>query len=116
LGPEYGGFIDQSNFWARIFSRTVCKALGRDRHFTPHGLRHTFASLHLSRGTNLLWVQQQGGWTSPSVLLTTYTHFLPTELGGYADALAALYGTKPRQPRDKQRDEFPNPEQRRALP
>ena len=67
---EDGGFIDQSNFRARIFSRAVRKALGRDRHFTPHGLRHTFASLHLSRGTNLLWAQQQGGWTSPSVLLT----------------------------------------------
>ena len=51
------------------------------------------ASLHLSRGSNLLWVQQQGGWTSPAVLLRTYTHFLPTEIGGYADVLASPDGT-----------------------
>ena len=84
-----GGFIDQCNFRSRISSKIARKALERDRRFTPHGLRHTFASLHLSRGTNLLWVQQQGGWLSPAVLLSTYTHFLPTEIGGYADALAA---------------------------
>src|SRR5262249_51041378 len=71
-----GTFIDQSNFRDRVFRRAVQKTLGRGRRFTPHGLRHTFASLHLSRGTNLLWVQQQGGWTSPAVLLSTYAHFL----------------------------------------
>ncbi len=89
---EGGGFIDQSNFRRRIFSRVVRKALGQGRRFTPHGLRHTFASLHLSRGTNLLWVQRQGGWTSPAVLLGTYAHFLPTELQGFADALTPLDG------------------------
>ena len=30
-----------------------------------------------------------------SVLLNFYAHFLPTEIGGFADALTALYGTKP---------------------
>ena len=51
---ESGGFIDQSNFRSRVFAKIVRNTLGRDRHFTPHGLRHTFATLHLSQGTNLL--------------------------------------------------------------
>ena len=84
---EVGGFIDPKDFRARVFERIVRKTLGRGRRFTPHGLRHSFASLHLSRGTNLLWVQRQGGWTSPTVLLNTYAHFLPSEVHGYADAL-----------------------------
>ena len=63
---------------------------------TPHSLRHTFASLHLSTGTNQLWVQRQGGWKSLSVLLDTYAHFMPSELSGrgFADALTALDGPK----------------------
>ena len=32
----------------------------------------SYASIHLSRGTNLLWVQRQGGWQSPTVLLSTW--------------------------------------------
>lgn len=94
-----GTFLDQSNFRDRVFRRAVEKALGRDRRFTPHGLRHTFASLHLSRGTNLLWVQQQGGWTSPAVLLSTYAHFLPAEVHGFADTLSTSPdGTRRHQP------------------
>jgi hypothetical protein len=37
-----------------------------------------------------MWVQRQGGWKSPHVLLTTYAHFLPTEIHGYADAIAKV--------------------------
>ena len=89
-----GGFIDPTNFRRRVFDRVVRKALGSGhRRVTPHTLRHTFASLHLSRGTNLFWVQYTGGWRSPQVLLDTYAHFLPTELQGFADALTAPDGT-----------------------
>ena len=58
------------------------------RQFTPHGLRHTFASLHLARGTNLKCVQDMGGWASAKLLLDLYGHFLPTETTGFADALS----------------------------
>ena len=100
-GPEMlafpgqrGQMHDPNNFRNRVFGQVVRKALGANRRVTPHTLRHTFASLHLSRGTNLLWVQQQGGWTSAKTLLDTYAHFLPSEVAGFADALTALYGTK----------------------
>ena len=73
----------------------IIRRLGSHRsRITPHSLRHTFASLHLSTGTNQLWVQRQGGWKSLSVLLDTYAHFMPSELSGrgFADALTAPDG------------------------
>ncbi len=54
--------------------------------------RHTFASLHLARGSNLKWIQQNGGWSSAKMLLDVYGHYMPTETGGYADALTAPGG------------------------
>ena len=83
-----GGFIDPHNFRRRVFDRIARKALGQGRRFTPHGFRHTFASLHLARGTNLKWIQNQGGWSSAKVLLDWYGHYIQTETTGYADALA----------------------------
>jgi len=85
---EAGGLLDPHNFRERVFRRAVSKALGAGRRFTPHGLRHTFASLHMARGTNLKWIQAQGGWASAKLLLDTYGHFLPTETTGCADALS----------------------------
>jgi len=89
---EAGGFLDPHNFRDRVFRPAALKALGKGRRFTPHGLRHTFASLHLARGTNIKWIQAQGGWASAKVLLDTYGHFLPTETTGYADALSGAPG------------------------
>ncbi len=86
---EAGGFIDPGNFRQRVWDRLVRKALGQGRKVTPHALRHTFASLHMARGTNLKWIQEQGGWTSATLLLDTYGHFMPTETRGFADILSA---------------------------
>ena len=87
---EAGGVIDPTNFRPRVFYRLVRKAFGNDfRRITPHTLRHTFVSLHMARGTNLKWIQAQGGWASAKMLLDVYSHFMPTECAGYADALTA---------------------------
>ena len=48
---------------------------------------------HMARGTNLKWIQAQGGWSSAKMLLDVYGHFMPTESAGYADALTAPDGT-----------------------
>ena len=85
---ESGGFIDPRNFRSRVFDRVVRRAFGRRGRATPHRLRHTFASLHMARGTNLKWIQEQGGWSSAKLLLDWYGHFMPTETKGYADALS----------------------------
>ena len=89
---EDGGFLEVSVWGRRVFAKIARKVVGRDRSVTPHTLRHTYASIHLSRGTNLLWVQRQGGWQSSTVLLSTYAHFLPTELTGFADVMTAQKG------------------------
>lgn len=47
------------------------------RYRAPEQLRHTFASTMLSRNAPLLYVQQQGGWRSASVLLRTYARWMP---------------------------------------
>jgi len=85
---EAGGLLDPHNFRERVFRRAVAKALGAGRRFTPHGLRHTFASLHMARGTNPKRIQARSGWASAKLLLDTCGHFLPTETTGYADALS----------------------------
>ena len=42
-----------------------------------HTFRHTFASLHLSQGTNLLQLSRALGHHSPAFTMTHYTHLLP---------------------------------------
>ena len=64
---------------------------------TPHTLRHTWASLHLARGTPLEWVRRMGGWASTQMLLDTYAHFLPREMRGFSNALGASDRTRPNQ-------------------
>ncbi len=86
---ERGDLVDPHNFRNRVFRPLVALVAGHARRFTPHGLRHTFASLHMARGTPLLWIQQQGGWASAKVLLDTYGHFLAADSSGHADALSS---------------------------
>jgi integrase len=56
-----------------------------------HTFRHTFASLHLSRGTNLLQLSRALGHHSAAFTLTRYTHLLP---GDEAPALDVLSGDR----------------------
>ncbi len=113
-----GGFIDPTNFRRRCFDRLVRTTFrSAGKRITPYALRHTFASLHLSRGTTLLWVQQVGGWKSPQVLLDPYAHFLPGELQGYADSLTtALDGPSSTRRHRSKRDAHQEVVHRRALP
>src|SRR5215469_6334099 len=64
--------------------------LGLGRRFSLHGLRRTFATLHLARGTPIKWIQVQGEWSSAKRLLDWYGHFLPSEQHGYADSLGTM--------------------------
>jgi len=42
-----------------------------------HTFRHTFASIHLSQGTNLLQLSRALGHHSAAFTLSRYTHLLP---------------------------------------
>jgi integrase len=85
-----GTLLDPNNFRDRVFRRIVREAFGPHRRFTPHGLRHTFASLHLARGTPIKWIQNRGGWASAKLVLDLYGHFLPSDYHGFADALGSI--------------------------
>jgi integrase len=87
-----GGFLQGTNFRHRVFNQVILRALGKGRHYTPHGLRHTWASLHMARSTPLKWIQEQGGWTTAKLLLDTYGHHMPAESHGFADVLSGSPG------------------------
>ena len=80
--------------WDPIVEKTEFKG---DRKVTPHSLRHTWATLHMARGTPIEWVRKMGGWSSAKMLLDVYGHFLPTETRGFSDALAPGDRTRPHQ-------------------
>jgi integrase len=94
---ERGGELHLENFRRRVFNNVVKEAFPEGRPLTPHSLRHTWASLHMARGTPLKWIQDQGGWASAAMLLSVYSHFLPRETSGYSDVLSRQDRTTPNQ-------------------
>ncbi|MGE4649400.1 MAG: tyrosine-type recombinase/integrase, partial [Myxococcota bacterium] len=84
-----GSPIRYENFRRRAWNPVVLDLFGGSRRVTPHMLRHTWASLHLSRGTPIEWVRKMGGWASTQMLLDTYAHFLPRDMRGFSNALRA---------------------------
>jgi integrase len=60
----------------RVF-RTCLKAAELSRHFTPHCLRHTYASILLQEGEAPQYVQQQLGHASLKMTVDTYGKWLP---------------------------------------
>lgn len=78
----------------RAWRRVLAKA--RVRYRSPEQLRHTFASLMLSRNAPLLYVQQQGGWRSASVLLRVYARWMPQDISpGEAQSQPAATPAQP---------------------
>jgi len=67
---EVGTALDKSRV-RKVFSK-VLKTAGLPLHFSPHCLRHTFASLLLQQGESPAYVQRQLGHAS--IQLTVDTH------------------------------------------
>ena len=72
---EAGTPLDHNNV-VKTFKR-VLKAAELPLHFTPHGLRHTFASLLLSAQVSPAYVQRQLGHASIKLTVDTYGRWLP---------------------------------------
>jgi integrase len=79
---EAGGALDPNNLRRRVLKPLAAEVNAPWAGF--HTFRHTFASLHLSQGTNLLQLSRALGHHSPAFTLTRYTHLL---LGDEAPAL-----------------------------
>jgi integrase len=74
MDPETRMFpYEAPAFWLR-WKRTLTRAGVRYR--KPHALRHSWASILLSRNTPLAYVAKAGGWKSPAILLTVYTKWV----------------------------------------
>jgi integrase len=83
---EVGGLINPSNLRNRSFLRLLKRAsLPPTTRF--HDLRHTCATLLLSRNVNPKIVSEMLGHASVAITLDTYSHVLPTMQEGAIRAL-----------------------------
>jgi integrase len=87
---ESGSALDPNNLRRRVLKPLVEEVNAPWAGF--HTFRHTFASIHLSQGTNLLQLSRALGHHSPAFTLTRYTHLLP---GDEAPALDLAPGESP---------------------
>ena len=73
---EIGGIFNPSNLRNRSFARLLMRAgLSAETRF--HDLRHTCATLLLSRNVNPKIVSEMLGHANISITLDTYSHVLP---------------------------------------
>jgi Phage integrase family len=90
----------------RVF-RACLRAAKLPKHFTPHSLRHTFASILLSDGEAPQFVQEALGHSSLTVTTQTYGKWLPKKpvRGGVNILGDVLFGSKfgSRAPKDSQK-------------
>ncbi len=71
----HGTIMDEGN--VRRAMRGALKAAKLPGHFTPHCLRHTFASLLLQQGESPVYVMEQLGHASIRLTVDTYGKWLP---------------------------------------
>jgi integrase len=74
---ERGNFLNYNNFLNRIWNRAMEKTGLRRR--TPHDMRHTYATLRLSKGDSLAEVSKEMGHSSSDITYRTYYTWLPRE-------------------------------------
>jgi len=83
-----GGVLRNGNFNRRTFAPAAI-AIGEPA-LTPHGLRHTAASLAIAAGGNVKVVQQMLGHATASMTLDLYGHLFPDQLDDVADRLDVI--------------------------
>lgn len=76
---ETGTMLDGDNLRSRVFYPCLKKA--GIRRIRLHDLRHSYASMRISAGHNILDVSRQLGHASVKMTLDVYAHFLPKEGG-----------------------------------
>jgi integrase len=78
-----GGSLDDHNLRHRVWEPLLTVAGFRHRRL--HDLRHSFASLLLQDGAELLYVSEQLGHSTASFTLERYAHLLPRNRRGYVN-------------------------------
>jgi integrase len=82
---EDGGYLRPSNIRDRF--KRVLRAAGLAEHYSPHSLRHTFASLALDQGKDVYYVCRMVGHASIQETVDTYARWLPANRHGELDSL-----------------------------
>jgi integrase len=104
VGTELGEFLDErkrpgwdfqtrngtpvSHEWVQGEFKRVVRLAGLDRpdcNFTPHSMRHTFATLNILAGKPVKWVSEQLGHSDVMVTLRTYASAFQMVCPGAAD-------------------------------
>jgi integrase len=80
-----GAVLRNNNFRRRRFDPAAVRA-GVEG-ITPHGLRHTAASLAIQAGAPVTVVSKMLGHADPSITLKVYAHLWPSDLDALADRL-----------------------------
>jgi integrase len=78
-----GGYLSEGEVPGGI--DPAAEAIGQDG-LTPHGLRHTCASLTIAAGANVKVLQTLLGHKTATLTLDRYGHLFPDDLGRIADA------------------------------
>ncbi len=89
---EAGTPLDKSKV-RKVFARALKRA-GLPSHFSPHCLRHTFASLLLQQGESPVYVHRQLGHASIKLTVDTYGRWLPMGNKAAVDRLDEESGSK----------------------
>jgi len=89
---EAGTPLNMANV-EKAFKR-ILKAAGLPFHFSPHCLRHTFASQLLQHGVSPVYAQRQLGHASIQLTVDTYGRWLPMGNKAAVDALDTASGSK----------------------
>jgi integrase len=74
---DEGSFLSYDFFLKRVWNRAMEKSGLRRR--TPHDMRHTYATLRLSKGDSLAEVSKEMGHSSSDITYRTYYKWLPKE-------------------------------------
>jgi integrase len=82
-----GGSVIRLSNWRRHFNQARDSA-GLDPRLTPHGLRHTAASLFIQAGTPPKVLQTILGHASITMTLDLYGHLYPDEMDRWAARLS----------------------------
>jgi integrase len=80
-----GGFMDVNNWRRRVFNKVLEKA--KLRKIRIHDLRHTYATLRISKNDNIDDVSKQLGHYSTKFTLDVYNHWMPGKKKSEVDAL-----------------------------
>ena len=71
---EAGQPINHNNMVNRYF-RPALKKAGLKR-IRFHDLRHTYASLKIDQGANVVYISEQLGHSNPTITLNVYSHLI----------------------------------------